>query len=86
MAHETTFTNGTLITNYLAVAYSEGFEEPEYQEDVIRAWSYIIGTKLYNELQGWFGRNARQIIDEGYIDEDGTVDWDCMNEMMNTPD
>lgn len=86
MAHETTFKNGTSITNYLAVAYTEGFEEPEYKEDEIRAWSYMIGTKLYTNLQGWFGRIARQIINEGYISEDGTVDWDCINEIMNTPD
>ncbi len=75
MAHETHFTDGTEITSYLATAYAEGFCEGEdaSKEDQLAAWSYLIGTKLCYSLQGWFGRAARQMIDNDVFDEDGTI-------------
>lgn len=77
--HELKFENGTLINNYLAVGYAEGFEETSNTNDIIRAWSYICGTKLYLSLQGWFGRNVQSLIDNGILELDGTVNWDEIN-------
>lgn len=75
MAHATTFEDGTPITDYLATAYAEGFCEGENatKQDQLLAWSYLIGTGLYNPLQGWFGRIASNLIAIGVIDKDGTI-------------
>jgi hypothetical protein len=70
--HSTTFTDGTPITPYQATAYAEGFEEGS-NKDQLHAWSYLIGTKLCYSLQGFFGRTARTLIEEGIFAEDGTI-------------
>ena len=75
---ETKFTDGTEVTPYMATAYAEGFETPKTSNDIVIAWSYLIGTKLAYSLQGMFGRRAESIVKAGYIAEDGTVDWDMI--------
>lgn len=68
--------------DYLASAYAEGFCEGENAtaEEILEAWSYLIRTKLCYKLQGWYGRQARTIIESGFISEDGTVDWELFDE------
>ena len=88
MSYETKFSDGSIIDNYMAVGIAEGFEESnaeeaiERQKDIIRAWSYICGTKLYRGLQGWFGRNVASFIEQGYMQDDGTVNWESIDEMI----
>ena len=53
------------MNNYLAVGIAEGFEEPEDEEQFIEAWQYLIDTGLAWQLQGWFGRQAEQLIRNG---------------------
>ena len=77
---ETKFENGSEITTYMATGYAEGFENAENPMDVIRAWSYLVGTKIAYSLQGWFGRMAQSLINKGVIDENGTVDWPLVEE------
>ena len=55
------------MTNYMAIGIAEGFEEAESEEQVIEAWQHIYDKKLYLNLQGWFGRTLKDLIDEGYI-------------------
>ena len=55
------------MTNYIAIGIAEGFEEAESEEQVIEAWQHIYDKKLYLNLQGWFGRTLKDLIDEGYI-------------------
>lgn len=54
------------INSYNAVGIAEGFIEAESEEQVIEAWQYLIDSGLAWKLQGWFGRTANQLIEEGY--------------------
>ena len=59
------------MTLYLACAIAEGFCEGEgaTEEQQIEAWQYLHDTGLAYRLQGWFGREARSLIENGIIDE-----------------
>ena len=52
----------------MAVGLAEGFEEGT-EEEIIEAWQYLHNTGLAYKLQGWFGRTAQQLIQEGVIYE-----------------
>ena len=56
------------LTTYRAVGLAEGFEEGT-EEEVIEAWQYLHDTGHAYNLQGWFGRTAQQLIQEGVINE-----------------
>ena len=56
------------LNDYMAVGLAEGFEEGT-EEQIIEAWQYLHNTCLAYKLQGWFGRTARRLIQEGVIDE-----------------
>ena len=57
------------ITDYQAVGLAEGFEEGT-EEQTIEAWQYLHDTGLAYKLQGWFGRTAQSLIEQGVIYED----------------
>lgn len=57
------------ITDYQAVGLAEGFEEGT-EEQIIEAWQYLHDTGLAYKLQGWFGRTAQSLIEQGVIYED----------------
>ena len=44
---------------------AEGVEEASSEEELISAWQHLINTGLAWSLQGWFGRTAKNLIDEG---------------------
>ena len=71
-------------SSYLATAYAEGFCEGEGATAVeqIEAWSCLIKTGRCWSLQGWFGRTAQGLIDEGLISKEGDIDWDYFDERM----
>lgn len=54
---------------YTAVGIAEGFIESEGEEQTIEAWQTLIDTGLVWSLQGWFGRTARTLIDNGICTE-----------------
>jgi hypothetical protein len=63
-----------MMTPYRAVALAEGFEEGSEEEgseeegseeEIIAAWQHLIDTGLAWSLQGWFGRQARALIEQG---------------------
>jgi len=54
------------ITDYQMVGLAEGFEEGT-EEQIIEAWQYLHDTGLAYELQGWFGRTAQGLLEQGVI-------------------
>tara|TARA_R100001244_G_scaffold2450_1_gene3865 strand:- start:782 stop:964 length:183 start_codon:yes stop_codon:yes gene_type:complete len=57
------------LDNYTATGLAEGFVEAESEEQIIEAWQYLHDTGLAYKLQGWFGRQAQSLIENGIIDE-----------------
>jgi Leu/Phe-tRNA-protein transferase len=56
------------LTDYRAVGLAEGFEQGT-KEEIIEAWQHLHDTGLAYTLQGWFGRAASNLIEQGVIDE-----------------
>ena len=57
------------MSNYEATGLAEGFIEAESEEQIIKAWQHLHDTGLAYNLHGWFGRTARDLINEGIINE-----------------
>jgi len=57
------------MTLYLACAIAEGFCEGEgaTEEEQIEAWQYLHDTGKAYTLQGWYGRTAIRLLEEGII-------------------
>jgi hypothetical protein len=63
----------TSMTQFDAVGIAEGFVEARDEEHVIEAWQYLHDTGLAYRLQGWFGRQARALIEQGVIVDKSAV-------------
>lgn len=53
------------MTVYQAVGIAEGFVEWEDEIQFIEAWQFLIDTGIAWKLQGWFGRTACGLIEDG---------------------
>jgi hypothetical protein len=58
-----------MMDTYQAVGLAEGFIEADSEDQVLEAWQTLVDTGMAWQLQGWFGRTARHLIEEGYINE-----------------
>lgn len=54
---------------YTATGLAEGFIDAESEEQVIEAWQLLHDSRVAYQLQGWFGRTARHLIEAGIINE-----------------
>ena len=45
----------------------EGYCDFLTEEQVVEAWQYLVDTGLAWKLQGWFGRTASDLIEQGVI-------------------
>ena len=53
------------MSDYEAIGIAEGFVEHERPEQYYEAWQHLINSGLAWTLQGWFGRHAKLLIEEG---------------------
>jgi len=53
------------MDQYQAIGIAEGFIECDNEEKIIEAWQHLINTGICWQLQGWFGRQAARLIEEG---------------------
>jgi hypothetical protein len=52
---------------YTATGIAEGWIECDSEDDYLAAWKYLHDTGLAYTLQGWFGRTATRLIEDGLI-------------------
>jgi len=52
------------MNTMLAIEIVEGVVPADYDEEV-EAWQYLIDTALVWSLQGWYGRTATRLVEEG---------------------
>lgn len=55
------------MTNYRATGLAEGWIVTDSEDEIIEAWQYLHDTGLAYQLQGWFGRTAKNLIAQGLI-------------------
>lgn len=69
------------MTPYIAVSIIEGFsdEEATYME-TLEAWAYLIKTGQVWSLQGFYGRGATDLIENGWITKDGQINMDTVHD------
>jgi hypothetical protein len=53
------------MSSFNAIGIAEGWIEAKDEAEVIEAWQHLIDTGAAWTLQGWFGRTARQLIEDG---------------------
>jgi hypothetical protein len=51
--------------SFTAVGIAEGFIQVDSEEQVVEAWQHLIDTGMVWQLQGFFGRTASRLIEDG---------------------
>ena len=55
------------MDSYRATGLAEGWIPTDDEDQIIEAWQYLHDTGLAYQLQGWFGRTAQGLLNEGII-------------------
>jgi hypothetical protein len=61
------YREGLKMDDFTAIGLEEGFFENADEAQVIEAWQYLVDTELVWQLQGWFGRTANRLIEQGIL-------------------
>lgn len=56
------------MDSFTATGIAEGWIDCESEEQYLHAWQTLVNTGLAWKLQGWFGRTAQRIIEDGLIE------------------
>jgi len=65
--------NNEVMDNFNAIGIAEGFIESNSEEQYLQAWQHLVDTGLAWQLQGWFGRTAMLLINQGLITQKEVV-------------
>ena len=57
------------MSNVEAIDIAEGYRDAKDEAEYIAAWQQLIDTGLAWNLQGWVGRTAKYMIEQGYCRE-----------------
>ena len=52
---------------FTAAMIAEGEQAPENDAQYIEAWQMLVDTGMVWTLQGWFGRTAQRMIEQGIL-------------------
>ncbi len=66
------------MDNFTATMIAEGVDEAD-EATTIEAWQHLIDTGICWSLQGFFGRTATQLIEQGICTPAGGVRWNDQN-------
>ena len=55
------------MDSYKATGLAEGWIPTDDEDEIIEAWQYLHDTGLAYQLQGWFGRTAQDLLNNGII-------------------
>ena len=55
------------MDSYTATGLAEGWIPSDNEDEIIEAWQYLHDTGLAYKLQGWFGRTAQDLLNNGII-------------------
>jgi len=55
------------MDTYRATGLAEGWIETDNMDEIIEAWQHLHDTGVAYQLQGWFGRTAEQLLENGVI-------------------
>ena len=56
------------LDRFTAISIVEGFSGEENSKDeILTAWQYLLDRGTVWHLQGWYGRNAVELLNQGLI-------------------
>ena len=69
-----------MITNENRINYIMGYESGDLNDkETLELFSHLIKNGMAWNLQGHYGRTARELIEYDYINKNGKINWDKIN-------